>query len=520
MNMSHLIASSARRYRDRVAFDFNDQQRTYGEIDRRASRLARALQMIGVAQGDHIAILIGNRIEYAESEFAVARIGAVRVPFLIQSTTAELERWLVAAECRAVIVSQEAIEELRAARLQMARPIIVIAIGGAAKDEYDFEQLIASSDDNPVDVDIRPEDHYAIRFTGGTTGSPKGVVMNHRNMVTVVVNTVLNWPIDESDVGLHIHPLSHAAGMMMYAYWFVGARNVIRPAFRFDAKDFIRSVQTHKITSVFMIPTVLNVLLDAEALQAADASSIRTIVYGGAPIPRARLEQGIKRFGPVFLQVYGTSEAPFALTTLYPNEHELTALEAPTRLSSAGREIKNVEIKVADEDGAKVRPGVVGEVFARGDNNMVGYWKNPELTAKRLVNGWVRTGDMGYLDDDGYLHIVDRKDDLIITGGFNVWPAEIEDHLCRHPAVREAVIFGLEDPKWGEAVTGVVVVKALDDANESELLAFMSERLAKYKVPKRVLIRTEPLPKSPVGKLLRRVARAEFIEAMKSSAGA
>lgn len=514
MNMSHLISWSAKHYGDRTAFIFNERKLTYREIDRRATRLAHGLRRIGVASGDRIALLIGNLPEYAESEFAVAKAGAVRVPFLIQSSPAELERWLLTAECNVVIASSEGLDKVRKVRDKSSRHFTVVAIGSARADEVDYERLIADAPESPLDIDIRADDPYAIRFTGGTTGTPKGVVMSHRNMVAVVTNTVLNWPIYGSDVGLHIHPLSHAAGMMMYAYWSVGATNVIRPAFAFDPADFAKSVERHHVTSVFMIPTVLNVLLDSDAIKRADLSSIRTIVYGGAPIPLVRLEQGIERFGPVFLQVYGTSEAPFALTTLHREEHQTVDGRVPARLRSAGREIRNVEVRVVAPNGESLSAGEVGEIAARSDTTMVGYWKNPELTAQRIVDGWVRTGDMGYLDADGYLYIVDRKEDMIITGGFNVWPAEVEDVLYRHPSVREAAIFGVEDTKWGEAVTASVVLQAGDNTTEAEIIAFLAERLAKYKVPKRVMLRAEPIPKSPVGKPLRRQVRQDFLDAL------
>jgi long-chain acyl-CoA synthetase len=513
MNMSRMISWAARRHADRTAFIFNHQCSTYREIDDRCTRLAHALHEIGIVKGDRIAILVGNRPEYPESEFAVAKIGAVRVPFLVQSSAAELGRWILATECRAVIASPEAIDKLRTARREIGFPFAIIAIEEALADEYDYESLIAAAPDSPVDVDIKADDPYAIRFTGGTTGTPKGVVMSHRNMVAVVVNTVLNWPIDGTDVGLHIHPLSHAAGMMMYAYWSVGALNIIRPAFRFDPVDFAAAVERHRVTSVFIIPTILNMLLDSPAVQSSDLSSIRTIVYGGAPIPLARLEQGLERFGPVFLQVYGTSEAPFALTTLHREEHLPVNGKGPPWLRSAGREILNAEVRVVDDAGRPAPTGTVGEVAARGDFTMMGYWNNPELTAKRVIDGWVRTGDMGYLDADGYLYIVDRKDDLIITGGFNVWPTEIEDVLCRHPAVREAAIFGVQNEKWGEAVTAAVVLRDGDPTTEADILAFLAERLSKYKVPKQVMLRTEPIPKSPIGKPLRRRVREEFLDA-------
>jgi acyl-CoA synthetase (AMP-forming)/AMP-acid ligase II len=342
--------------------------------------------------------------------------------------------------------------------------------------------------------------------------------MNHRNMVTTTLNLTLNWPIDETDVALHIHPMSHAAGMMMYAYWSVGATNVIQPAFGFDPHDFVASVERHRATSVFIIPTILNVLLDSDALDGADVSSLRSIVYGGAPIPLTRLQQGLDRIGPVFIQVYGSSEAPMALTTLHRDEHLLVDGKPPARLRSAGREILNVEVRVVDGDMKTLPPGEVGEVAARGDNTMVGYWKNPELTAQRVVDGWVRTGDMGYLDEDGYLYIVDRKEDMIITGGFNVWPAEIEDAIYQHPDVHSAVVFGVEDPKWGEAVTAAIVPRSGAEIDEAEMIAFLVERLTKYKVPKRVLIRDEPIPQSAVGKPLRRQVRTEHLAELERSA--
>lgn len=514
MNMAHLVEWSARRYRDRTAFIFGDQSLTYGEVDRRANRLAHGLLELGIAKGDRIAIIVSNRPEYAEAEFAVAKVGALRVPMLITSTVPELVRWLTASECTAAIVSPEAADGVRAAVDQLDRDLVIVMMDSAGPGETGYEELLGASPETPVAVDIAGDDLYALRFTGGTTGGPKGVLMSHRNMVTTTLNLTLNWPIDETDVALHIHPMSHAAGMMMYSYWTVGAVNVIHPAFGFDPHEFVAAVERHRVTSVFIIPTVLNVLLDSDALDGADTSSLRSIVYGGAPIPLTRLQQGLDRIGPVFIQVYGSSEAPMALTTLHRDEHLLVDGKAPARLRSAGREILNVEVRVVDPEMQTLPPGEVGEVAARGDNTMVGYWKNPELTAQRVVDGWVRTGDMGYLDEEGYLYIVDRKEDMIITGGFNVWPAEIEDVIYQHPAVNSAVVFGVDDPKWGEAVTAAVVPRSGAAVEEAEMIAFLAERLTKYKVPKRVLIRDSPIPQSAVGKPLRRQVRTEYLDAL------
>jgi acyl-CoA synthetase (AMP-forming)/AMP-acid ligase II len=392
----------------------------------------------------------------------------------------------------------------------------VVVVGTPAPGETDYAQLAEAGSVAWRPPDIVEDDLYAIRFTGGTTGTPKAVTMSHRSMVHVIQNMLLNWPIDDADVALSFHPLSHAAGMMSYPYWVAGATNVIRPAFGFDAGEFLDAVERHRVSSTFMIPTVLNVLLESEALGQHDHSSLRSVFYGGAPIPLRRLRQALEVFGPVFIQVYGTSEAPMLLTTLLREEHAAPEGEAPARLRSAGREALGVEVRVVGPDGTPRPPGEVGEIVSRGPNNMVGYWGNDELTAQRLRAGWVHTGDMGRFDEDGYLYVVDRKEDMVITGGFNVWPAEIEDAIYQHPAVREAAVFGVEHPKWGEAVAAVVVAQDDRELDAEALTSFLRERLASYKVPKCVVIRADPIPGSAVGKMLRRKVREEHADELEA----
>jgi len=436
MNVAYLLEWSARRHRDRPAFACGEQELSFGQVHDRAARLATALRELGVAKGDRVAILIGNCAEYLEAEFAVARAGAVRVPMLITLTRAEIVSYMCHAEIALVIVSEPVAETMRAALSEIERDIAVIVIGAAKRGEHAYESLIEGSRaGDPVDLD--EDDFYAIRFTGGTTGTPKAVTMRHRSMVSVINNMLLNWPIRSEDVVLSVHPLSHASGMISYPYWVAGAKNVIRAAFGFEPESFLQDVERHRVTSVFLIPTVLNVLLDCQALDSCDHSSLRNVIYGGAPIPQERLRQALDRFGPVFIQVYGTSEAPMLLTTLMPEEHAIGE-EIPVRLRSAGREALNVEVRVVRADGSTTATGEVGEVISRGPHTMDGYWRNEPLTRERLIDGWVHTGDVGRFDEQGYLYIVDRKQDMIISGGFNVWPAEVEDVIYQHPRVREA----------------------------------------------------------------------------------
>jgi fatty-acyl-CoA synthase/long-chain acyl-CoA synthetase len=509
MNIAHLIEWTASRQGDRIAFVDGDRQMSFAEVDREANRVAHGLRRLGVQHGERVALVLRNCIDFPLASFGVTKLGAVVVPLLVTSTPAEMRGWLETAGARAVIVDRDAVEHVRASCEGLDNPPRLIIVGDDGDDSFDA--LRAGVPETAPDVDLTGDDLFTIRFTGGTTGLPKGVTSSHRNYVTLYTNLLLTLPITSNDIALHIHPLSHAAGQLMYGYWAAGAKQVIHPAFRLDPDALLETIESQRVTSLFIIPTVLNTLLGCSRLATADTSSLRSIIYGGAPMAFERLREGQAAFGSVFVQIYGCSESPQICTTLTIEDHQYTGDEAPSRLRSAGREVLNVEVRVVDEQGVPVATGDIGEVVVRGDHTMVGYWRNEALTQERVKNGWVYTGDMAYLDDEGYLFLVDRKNDLIITGGFNVWPTEIEDCLYEHPAVLEAVVFGVEDPKWGDAVTAAVLPRPGAQLDEAEVIAFLSERLTKYKVPKRVFIRDSPVPKSAVGKVLRRAARAEYV---------
>jgi acyl-CoA synthetase (AMP-forming)/AMP-acid ligase II len=287
-----------------------------------------------------------------------------------------------------------------------------------------------------------------------------------------------------------------------------GARQVILPAFGFDPQVLLETIERERVTSVFMIPTAINMLLDSGLIGRFDTSSLRRIIYGGAPMPARRIVEAIDAFGPVLTQIYGCSEAPNLLTSLSREDHVFDG-EPPERLRSAGKPGYNVEVKVIDETGTACAPGVIGEIVSRGPHTMRGYWKDPGLTARRIVDGWVHTGDLGRWDEAGYLYIVDRKDDVIITGSFNVWPAEVENALCAHAGVAEAAVFGTADDKWGEAVTAVIVPRAPATVTAMELVAHLRPLLPSHKIPKRIILQQRPLPKSAVGKVLRREVRQQ-----------
>ncbi len=510
MNLAAAIDWTAKRYRDRVALTAGDVSRTFGDVDARANALARGLLDLGVGKGSRVGVCIGNRAEFVETEWAAAKAGSVRVPMLVGASVADVRHYVELADLEVVVASEEALPNVRAALAELAAdrpPVTLVTVGAAGPGETAYEDVVAGGDPTPLATPLTDDDLCAIRFTGGTTGLPKGVAMSHRSVVGMINNMLLALDAREEDVFAHFHPLSHAAGMLLATWWMRGARQVILPAFDFRADGVLELIERERVTSLFTIPTALNMLLDSPRRDACDTSSLRRIYYGGAPIAPSRIEEAIGAFGPILTQVYGHSESPMVLAVLEPEDHVFTG-EPPARLGSAGRPIYNVEVRVVDDGDQDVGVGEPGEIVSRGDNRFVGYWKNDELTAARtLPGGWVRSGDIGRWDEDGYLHLVDRRDDMIITGGFNVWPAEVENVVCTHPAVAEAVVVGMPDDHWGEAVTAVVVGRPGQRVEPEDVIAFTKQRLPAYKVPKVVHVRDEPLPKSAVGKLLRRAAK-------------
>ena len=515
MNFKAAIEWSNTRHRQQVAVTTPDGERTFEEIDGRANALARGLASLGIAKGDRVGVCIGNQVEFVESEWAVAKAGAVRVPMLVGATPTDIRHYVELAEPDAIIASVDGLPNVREALTSLGEHgegVAVIAVGDAAEGDVAYEALIAGNDPSRLHIPLTDDDLCAIRFTGGTTGLPKGVAMSHRTVMGMVNNMLLALDVRPDDVYCHFHPLSHAAGMLLSTWWMRGARQVILPAFDFQPDALLELIERERITSLFTIPTALNMLLDCPRLAQHDTSSLRTIYYGGAPIAPKRITEAIDAFGPILTQVYGHSESPMVLSVLGPEDHVFTG-DPPARIGSAGRPIYNVEVRLVNEHGDDCAVGELGEIISRGDNRFVGYWKNEELTAaKTFEGGWVRSGDMGRWDEDGYLYLVDRHDDMIITGGFNVWPAEVENVVCTYPGVAEAVVVGLPDDHWGEAVTAVVVARIGQTLHADELKQFCKQQLAPYKVPKVIYIQDEPLPKSGVGKLLRRAVRELYTQ--------
>ena len=363
-----------------------------------------------------------------------------------------------------------------------------------------FEEWIGPEPAEPWQAEP-PDDMVMLVGTGGTTGRPKGVMLTGHNIETMSALTLMSYPFGPRPRYLALAPLTHAAGVLCFPVMTLGGEIVIMPSP--DLTEFLALVEKNKITHTFLPPTLIYMLLDHDRLAETDTSHLQCLWYGAAPMSASRLEEALTKIGPVLGQLFGQSEAPMMISTLAPADHfhEDGSL-AKERLSSAGRPTPLTTVAIMDGEGHLLGPGQRGEIVARGPLVMAGYYKNPQASAEASRHGWHHTGDIGYLDEDNYLFIVDRAKDMIITGGFNVYSAEVEQVLLAHPAVQDCAVIGLPDEKWGERVTAVVQLRPGQTVTEAEVRSFVKERLGSVKAPKQVEIWPD-LPRSKVGKVLK-----------------
>jgi long-chain acyl-CoA synthetase len=475
----------------RTAVTCGEVQLTYGQTWDRCCRLISALRALGVQNGDRVGVVGPNCHRYLEIYQAVPGAGMSIVPLNPRHTPAELRYALVDSGAKVLFSG------LRDADL-----------GDTVEHVFDlgegYETLLASARPADLPEDL-PEDAVAgLFYTGGTTGAAKGVMLTHRNLLANAMHFGVCWPFTVDTTWLVIAPLFHAAGSIavLATVWNAG-HHVLLPAF--DPARALDLIESQGVTATLVVPTMLAAISDEQLARPRDVSSLRYLSHGGSPCATETLRRAHAAFPAAeLLHIYGATEtAPIA--TLMPHEERL--LGSP-RERSCGQPAVGVDVAVVDVEGARRPPGEVGELAIRGPNVMVGYWNKPAETAAALVDGWYRTGDLGYQDDDGFVYLVDRAKDMIVTGGENVYSTEVEEVLYRHPAVLEAAVFGIPDPQWGEAVHAVVVPRTAVGADE--LMDHCRSLIAGYKVPKTIELRSEPLPKSGAGKLLKRELREPY----------
>jgi acyl-CoA synthetase (AMP-forming)/AMP-acid ligase II len=503
MDLSAIVRAGAARRGDATAVSCDRASQTYTQLYERACRLANAIASLGVKPGERVATLSGNCWEIVEQMAAIALGGYVRTALYAYSSAESNLYLLNLVEASVLIVDVKEYQAIAPLLANATALRHVIVFGGPARDEtvcYEAALTAASAHD-PALV-LHDDDPHVIRFSAGTTGKPKGILHTVSGWRAVATEMALAMPaLDETDKYLAAGPLAHAALLPLFSTLAAGGSVVVMPAF--DPTRFIEIVEQQRCTIALLVPTMIQMIVALPQARTADLSSLRAVFYGAAPISERTLTDGRAIWGDIMYQMYGQSEA-VPLTVLAPEDH------VGHRLRSAGRPTPNTVIRIVDPDGQDVAPGRVGEIAARTPAAMAAIWRDDEATAQRvLADGSVLTRDMGYLDDDGFLYLADRKEDMIISGGYNIWPAELENALASHPAVAEVAVVGVPHEKWGETPKAVVVLRPGHQADEQELIDWSRDKVGAVKRVTSVEF-TDALPKSPVGKVLRREVKKRF----------
>lgn len=506
MLVSEMIRSGAQQFGDRPAVKFEEQILSFDAVDDLSGRLASALIATGHAPvGARIALLMNNSLLSIPVDFACAKARVVRVPLNSRLSVREHAQMIAGVGARLLIFGPDLGE--RAAELaQMIDGLELLCLGDHALAPS-LPALAKQADRDAGGRTAEADDVLLALYTSGTTGSLKAACHTQHSWAAMACNILNNLlDIKTGDMMLHAASLIHASGTMVLPYWLRGGTAGVLS--RFDPAEYCDTVEAWRPTAINLVPTMIGMLLDLPGIADRDFSSIDTIVYGASPMPRATLRRGLDLWGPCFTQYYGQSEAPLCISVLSKSDH--VGPKAEQRMLSCGRVSLDCEVKLVDEAGERVADGEAGEILVRAPFGMVGYHDADELNAQTVTpDGWLHTRDVGRFDADGYLYLVDRTSDMIVSGGYNVYPREVEDVLAAHAAVREVVVVGLPDDKWGEAVTGFVVLRDGMSASTDELIAHARASLAGYKVPKDIRFIDE-VPKSAVGKLLRRAVRDPF----------
>ncbi len=483
-----------------TALIVGDRTITFGELDARSNRTAQAFAQAGIGIGDRVAFVERNGAEFFDVVFGLAKLGAVGVPVNWRLSAPEMRYIIEDSGAALVVVGEDFFGHIEAFADEI--DVEVIAIG--AHDRWPgFDDWVACHVAVDPGVTTGPDDLVFLMYTSGTTGAPKGAMLTNANYSCKTAGVAQRWGFSADSVSLAVMPLFHMAGSgWAFASLWAGACTVVLR--EVDPAAILDAVTGHRITNLLLVPAVIQSLLDTPGVQTCDFDSIRMIVYGASPISDTVLARGLTRFGAVFAQVYGMTETTGSITQLDAAEH------VPKLLRSCGKPYPWVQVRIVGDDGLDAGPGTVGELWTRSHQNMLGYWNNPGATAATLTtDGWLRTGDAGYVDTDGYLFLQDRIKDMIVSGGENVYPIEIENVLMTHPGVVDTAVIGVPDDRWGEAVKAVVVPCPGTLLSEGDLIEFARTQLGGFKLPKSVDFVTA-LPRTPSGKVLKRELRDRY----------
>ncbi|MCR9179215.1 MAG: fatty acid--CoA ligase [Erythrobacteraceae bacterium] len=507
-----IVREHAQNQGDVIAFTYAQEETSFAALDEGANRVANGLVALGVKPGERVAFLGKNHPLYFEALLGAARIGAVMTPVNWRLAPPEVAYILDNSQARVVFVGEGFAAMIAEVRASVPHVAEIIGIDAPEHAGTDYRQWRDSFPATPPAHKIKPEDDALQLYTSGTTGKPKGAVMTHGSILSsrdamASGDEMRTWqePIP-GDVTLLAMPCFHISGTGTGIGTMVaGTNSIVLP--EYDPAKALDLIANYNISKIFLVPAAIQILLNHPRVSEADFSRLKYVTYGASPIPLELMREAMRVLGCGFVQMYGMTETSGTIVALDPEDH---VPEGSPRMRSVGKPLAGVEIKIIDEAGNPVPAGAVGEIATRSSKNMRGYWNNPDATAATIdAEGWLRTGDAGYLDEDGYLYIHDRVKDMIISGGENVYPAEVENALYAHPKVADVAVIGVPDAKWGEAVKACVVVQPGEELTEADLIAHARQHIAGYKCPKSVDF-IPALPRNPSGKILRRELRAPY----------
>jgi long-chain acyl-CoA synthetase len=494
------------------AFVCNGQRITFSQFNTRVNRLIRSLHRSGVRKGEVIGILSWNCLQYADFYGAAMKGGFIASPFNPRLHPEELEYLINYSEANTLFVGPELLETVEGMRARLPGVKEYVGLEGPAVGMGSYEELLNGGEPGEPDIDVRKEDPVIILYTSGTTGLPRGALYTHAQKLDNTRIKALEMGTKAGDRHLMVLPFFHIGGdSHVWPFFLSGGCNVILPNRSFDPGAVLEAIQEEKVTDMQIVPTQLSALLSNRDLKKYELGSLNRIYYAASPMPVELLRRGLEVFGPIFAQGYGQTESGPQICTLAKEAHQVLDKPAEEQkvLASCGQPSLGVHVRVVDKERRDVGPGVVGEIIAQSNSIMREYWKKPKETAETIVEGWLYTGDLAYYDEKGFIFIVDRKKDMIVSGGENVYSREVEDVLYKHLAVAEAAVIGVPDPRWVERVHAVITLKPGIQVTEKEMIAFCKEHIASYKAPKSVEF-VDSLPKNPQGKILKKTIRSKY----------
>lgn len=511
LTLNQLFYNSLKHNGDKPAVRFQDQILTYNQLLKAGNRVARALRKHGVGPNVPVALMMSNCLEFVVSDMGLNLAGGAKIPLNDMLGENEIKYILQDSGAKVAFVGTNFIDIVSRIKEELPQLEIIVAVMGddqCPEGMISWRAFQAAESEEDVRVEVFPQDRALIAYTGGTTGLPKGVVHSQENIVINLYSHAIELEFRENERILLMSPLPHSAGMLLQAGILKGALHFIEKGF--DSQLVLDRIEQDKVTVTFMVPTMIYRVMDQMENRKYDLSSLQTILYGAAPITESRLKQGLEIFGPVFTQLYGQTEAPNFISRLKKSDHILSGDKAK-RLRSCGQPVAMSQVRIVDENGNEVPALVEGEITAKTPYNMIGYHNQPEKTEETLKGGWLHTGDVGMKDEDGYIYLFDRKKDMIISGGMNVYTTEVENVIQRHPDTAQVAVIGVPHPDWGEAVMAVIVPKPNTSPTAESILDLCRQELSKYKRPKEIRF-VEALPLTPYGKIDKKELRKPFWE--------